>query len=458
MKPEFDDVLLTAYLDDEVTDAERASVEEQLRKSEASRKLLEELRSVRNLVVQLHLTQPSRGFQRGPWNETESPEARQELHSMDAPKVVLIASSWYRRLPLNRLASLAAVIAIAICASVLWIRQNGQAVRLSDLSSRSNLSLPASNEPRSMPAAGRTAGEAKLDTMEFRTGDAAKPAHDNALFYQAPGGAPPAPESRVASESPRGVMLPPIPSDPMPPASAVPAPAVARALERSKSKELRSELGTAALAEKSVSEMDGVSEFFMQSSEGFVKLDNSGALKSNDYSGELIFRYGTGQPKDNPVALSLAENEFVEADKQKNNVSLGIESRPMLVEFQVPIENWELGAKQLRKLGIDLPDEVPTGEYLEFNAIPIVAANRYLGETDAEGLNRNGFGLGKQAASASRFSSWRFQPVAPQRKETQPAIETGAKESSVKDEKENRPSTEAIRTEAIRIRVRAIKP
>ena len=119
MSPQFDEVLLTAYLDNEVTDEERARVEVELQKSETSRKLLEELRSVRDLVVQLHISQPTRRFEQGPWNATALPEVNAAPSPIDAPKVVLNEARWYRKIPFQRLASIAALIAIAVCASVL---------------------------------------------------------------------------------------------------------------------------------------------------------------------------------------------------------------------------------------------------------------------------------------------------------------------------------------------------
>ena len=124
MNPEFDEVLLTAYLDNEVTGAEREAVEEQLRTSASSRKLLEELRSVRNLVMQLHQSQPSRSFQSGPWNETAM--------ASESAKVVLNESHATWNSLTRRLASIAALIAIAVCGSLLAIRPNGMSLSRSE--------------------------------------------------------------------------------------------------------------------------------------------------------------------------------------------------------------------------------------------------------------------------------------------------------------------------------------
>ena len=68
----FDETLLTAYLDDELTQEERLVVEQQLSVSESTCQLLEELRSVRTLVQRLHSVQPIRSFENAPWNSKSS--------------------------------------------------------------------------------------------------------------------------------------------------------------------------------------------------------------------------------------------------------------------------------------------------------------------------------------------------------------------------------------------------
>ena len=115
MTPEFDEVLLTAYLDDEVTDVERAAVEQQLQNSESARKLLEELKSIRNMVTQLHLSQPIRNLQKGAWSTT-SETRRVALQTSESSK--------HGRQTVQRLASIAAMIAIVACTTVLLMEPN----------------------------------------------------------------------------------------------------------------------------------------------------------------------------------------------------------------------------------------------------------------------------------------------------------------------------------------------
>jgi hypothetical protein len=145
LNPEFDEVLLTAYLDDEVTDEERALVERQLRISDTSRELLEELRSIRNRVVQLHTAQPSRSFQQGPWND--------EKETVAASKVVLHdrRSGW--NWSFQRLASLAALIAIGACVSVLMFGPKRDTMALTDgVKAKVAPALPTENAPQDAPS------------------------------------------------------------------------------------------------------------------------------------------------------------------------------------------------------------------------------------------------------------------------------------------------------------------
>ena len=163
LNPEFDEVLLTAYLDDEVTDEERALVERQLRTSESSRKVLEELRSVRNLVVQLHMTQPNRSFQQGPWNEKDETVASSKLVLSDH------RSGWNKSF--QRLASLAALIAIAACLSVLmWGPKRDTMALLEGVNKKVAPALPTENSPQDAP----------MDSFEF-TPASPSVASENAL-------------------------------------------------------------------------------------------------------------------------------------------------------------------------------------------------------------------------------------------------------------------------------------
>lgn len=70
--PQFDESLLTAYIDNELTDAERALVEDVLSRSAEARSLLDDLRQVRSLVSGLQSIPLPRSFAKGPWNQTNA--------------------------------------------------------------------------------------------------------------------------------------------------------------------------------------------------------------------------------------------------------------------------------------------------------------------------------------------------------------------------------------------------
>lgn len=119
---EFDESLLTAYLDNEVTEAERVLVEQQLERSEAARKLLEELQSVRAMVRQLHLQSPAKSFSKGPWSGAADAELKNAaVGGADLPKVTLVNPSSSTHWNWQQWASLAALLLIGLGVGGLWL-------------------------------------------------------------------------------------------------------------------------------------------------------------------------------------------------------------------------------------------------------------------------------------------------------------------------------------------------
>ena len=126
MKTPFEDVLLTAYLDNELTELERRTVEEQLVLSEESRNLLAELASIRDRVKLLHTVKSERSFRAGPWSQSSltQAEATDRLHPTSS---VLESSGNAWNWTWQQLVSIAALLAIAACSSLLWMRSNESA-------------------------------------------------------------------------------------------------------------------------------------------------------------------------------------------------------------------------------------------------------------------------------------------------------------------------------------------
>ncbi len=197
----------------------------------------------------------------------------------------------------------------------------------------------------------------------------------------------------------------------------------------------------------------------------FVKLGSTGTRSSNEFNKEIYFRYranksvrqsgiaSTEKPSASPIGESLGRKKSLGVEKPRVEAEVGIEMEAMLVEFQIPIANWEQGVQRLRKLGMVLPEKLPTVEYLEFTAIPIPGTNRdtfFNAPAFETPIDR--FVVDMTAAKVEDLSQWQFSGVDRLEKVTQSKSEIPAKEPVAKDKKENRPSSSTIR-----IRVRPIR-
>jgi anti-sigma factor RsiW len=115
--PQFDESLLSAYLDDELTSQERELVEQKLADSPTLQKLLAELSSVRALVRHLHANSPERSFSRGPWNSAELTDSSSTIDQDTAKTtttVQLPKTTSESPIQWQRLASLAALLLVTL--------------------------------------------------------------------------------------------------------------------------------------------------------------------------------------------------------------------------------------------------------------------------------------------------------------------------------------------------------
>lgn len=430
MNPEFDEVLLTAYLDDEVTDAERASVEEQLQKSEAARKLLRELRSIRSMVTQLHLSQASRDWQKGPWNATpeSTSETRDESSGDSAvevlPASIPSASSLKWRLTLQRLASLAALIAVVVCSAVLMTDSSKKPISRADPPTDGPApeaaiamkmeSSNAANEPASKMDSARSMAS---DSTSVDVGAPSQPA-------------PPAPAASArggvgGTAGLDGASMPKI------------------AFEKSESGEDRLTIENTSLNRQATAlklQADGKTEkqdlalslwvksYFEESDSkksGTVALDQFvpadalsagekvesfqfGQLGNKDSSSHYFsWRY---QPNSEPIEVdSIPTTELLgraeeiketfdlraggaSADPQDKQLAMkkkSLGSKSLVLEFQIPSKDWAAGANRLRQLGVDVPLELPNEDLLEFAskklepALRVVASSRAMLPADS---------------------------------------------------------------------------
>ncbi|MDZ4849171.1 MAG: hypothetical protein SGI77_07740 [Pirellulaceae bacterium] len=120
---ELDDALLTAYLDDELSQADREIVERELKSNIRWQSLLAELKSVRNLIRELPKPVLSRSITSGIWNQpTEQESSKQPLKNAAVTHTATLKPPstvrWYR----SRLA-LAASLLVAASGVFLWLRQ-----------------------------------------------------------------------------------------------------------------------------------------------------------------------------------------------------------------------------------------------------------------------------------------------------------------------------------------------
>ncbi|MCY2982897.1 MAG: zf-HC2 domain-containing protein [Planctomycetota bacterium] len=315
LNSEFEEVLLTAYLDDEVTDEERALVEKQLRTSESSRKLLEELRSVRDLVVQLRMTQPSRSFQQGPWNDNRETVASSQVVLNDH------RSGWNKSF--QRLASLAALIAVGVGVSVLLFGPKWSTMAMTE------------NAKAPLGAGGTVLGNA-----------------------QAPAAVPKSTPSEL------DFLLPLIQKEADADWLAVDGRMESATIVDKEDRDL-------ALKEAEASpKISPPQARYIFRFQGTVSDQGKGSFDGLDIAKK---RYAAVAA--NELRLRSTKKEIDEA------------ANPILIELQISSDNWASGSERLRQMGFDVPLELPQTEYLDFTAIQIPKDASGLGTTTDIAVN-----------------------------------------------------------------------
>lgn len=497
MTPEFDDVLLTAYLDDEVTEAERKKVEEQLRTSAASRKLLEELRSVRNLVTQIHMTQSTRSYQQGPWNQANSVSHEESSPASEMSQVVLHDPRSRWKLPFQRLASIAALIAIAVCGRILLWQPNKPAISLSDGTRTStDLDLKSRREIRpthetedfgisdkAVPASGsggvRSLNEsANRDKSESDVALSVSQATDGERFGNAP--MQPSPkfqelngigdqksksqfsENKTTEPAP-GAMNSNLPLDSHSLALNLTDPEVQKPFSEQTQHYFLDDLLKDQSQEWRKLDVHEVESLAGRSSdwvENSAKLKKSDSSERNEPIASLFFRYRNvnqlGRVIEDSTALlrksaTTKESESAEFDKKPAEKQKKVAERPLLVEFEIPSDDWASGAKRLRQLGISVPLELPDVEYLEFTGVAISSVAKTGASASVSELSLNRPDRDYRVAGSQELSRWTFQPIDPLqgRRSVEQLAEKEATLSKNDASVMERPNT-------IRIRVRAI--
>ncbi|HUP80334.1 MAG TPA: hypothetical protein VM260_17395, partial [Pirellula sp.] len=452
MSPQFDEILLTAYLDDELTVEERAKVVEELRTSEASRRLLEELKSVRDLVVQLHLSRPTRRFEQGPWSTPDLSEVNAVSSPVDTPIVVLNQARWYQRTSFQRLASLATLITIAVCASVISMRPNSKSISQSGVTTTDK-----SVDPRSREEFGNNV-QLETTVVEDRSGHQPKEVGGARVMERG---------SEEAKSDFASALLEKTRLRPQDPSLAMENDLKSRQSGRAANQPLAAPSPAPStpkpsgesfgLGNESAAAIGSRADFSLPIVKDNEELERLKSGDSTEFSKRFFYRLEANkfEQQETPKLaeksdargkeLQIQKRSSIVSDKKKSIQVDGTERESILVEFQIPSENWELGAKQLRKLGIDIPETLPTAEFYEFTATP---------NESAADSPIDQFVVDVKEAKSTVASNWRFSSVTPQENALNRESENRAKEPAGKVEmgKQKRSSSPPIQ-----IRIRPIK-
>ena len=157
---QLDESLLTAYLDDELSEKERQLVEEQLKVNEHWKQLLAELQSIQSLIRELPTPVLARSLADGPWTKTALPNA------VLGTSEVQTDLAKHRSIPKSVLALAAGLILCAV-GSFAWIRFGKQPDQIAKLEQMAAVG----NSPKSPT----TAVVAKPEAMNELMIDASTP-------------------------------------------------------------------------------------------------------------------------------------------------------------------------------------------------------------------------------------------------------------------------------------------
>ena len=404
----FDETLLSAYLDNELTSTERTAVEEHLKSSADLRKLLEELQSIRAMVRHLHEQAPRRSFVDGPWNSSSNDEGTSSELTQPKPLSVSIAAknqehswSW------QQLASLAAMLVVALGIGSLWF---------ASWSRRTSGNLGYVPENQSKPA---DQGRSDENVSDKKAGTERMQVETLELKAKSP--LPAAPAGPDAMLPPSNLSMPPS----QPPAPVDPeqitlqrnetvgpreAPSQARGADKeNQSRGLKTNLEFSLdNLIRDTSSSDALESWKppVDSTWAFVPVQPDDSLKdSKESEGEparpIVIRYVRRPPEQSNETNREPQEaqKLSERDASTSNQPMVIEGLPdeamkieleslgfgnakndssvdethfpesLVVEFQIPKHDWELGARELQRLGVQVPDTSPEESILDFEAV-----------------------------------------------------------------------------------------
>ena len=327
----FDESLLSAYLDNELSDAERLLVETKLASDASLRKLLSELASIRTWVAETSRETTTVTNWNGPWNAANldssglheplpKPEPTPMPHLPQHASWMWTNARW--------VASLAALILVLLTTGYLWNGGGGERQNRISKSTESHAESSANADAfkeQNAPSDQASAGLAPTDPMQ-------QPA------------APMAAEPMLAA------------------ASDEPVQALRQNVTLNLQDKLLKELGNdQALGDVIQKALDAGLSTNQQSSAQMTALQAT-ALQSN-----LLQALQDFIPIQPPQAGSVLADS--PAKETEVSAEVSAEVGAIVIELLIPKDNWEEGAKRLLELGVPVSTQLPSAELLEYNFV-----------------------------------------------------------------------------------------
>ncbi len=328
----FDESLLSAYLDNELSDAERLLVETKLASDASVRQLLSELVSIRTWVAETSRETTTVTNWNGPWNSSSLDSSG--LHAQ-------LPKPWPTPMPqspqqapwmwtnVRWVASLAALILVLLTTGYLW---NGRGFDKQN-------SISQSTESHAESSANADA----FKELKASSGQASA------------GLAPTDPMQQPAA---------PMAAEPMlAAASDEPVPALRQNVTLNLQDKLGKELGNDQALGAAIQKA-------LESGLAQVQLSTA-----QPFSAQAIAMQANMQqalPDFIPIQSAQAETALADSPAKETEVisEVSTEIDAMVIELRIPKDNWEEGAKRLIQLGVPVSIQIPSTELIEYNFLP----------------------------------------------------------------------------------------
>lgn len=322
----FDESLLSAYLDNELSDAERLLVETKLASDESVRKLLNELASIRTWVAETSRETTTVTNWNGPWNASSLDSSG--LHAplpkpVPTPMPHLPQHSPWMWTNTRWVASLAALIMVLLTTGYLW-------------------------NDRGFDRQNRISKSTESHAESSANADAFK--EQNAPSDQA--------SARLAPTDPMQQPAAPMAAEPMlAAASDEPVPVLRQNVTLNLQDKLLKELGNdQPLGDVIQKALDAGLSTNQQSSAQVTALQSTLQQALQDFI---------------PIQPTQAGSALADSPAKETEVGADVSTEvgAIVIELLIPKDNWEEGAKRLLELGVPVSKQLPSIELLEYNFV-----------------------------------------------------------------------------------------